>query len=160
MPHGRHIYAKAYDMTKEAMCAYPQSDHALPHWKGVLWCYAKCPSINLPHQETDDQYPDTSPSTRFHIYHIIARCTKHGRLPWTDKKICRKCQQDNASGKSTKIYTRNELLMMEATIYNFHTSFYIPENQKLAFDIPHVQIMDTNHSVESCQTAFKHRESF
>ena len=50
--------------------------------------------------------------------------------------------------------------MTETTIYNFHTSFYIPENQKLAFDIPHVQIMDTNHSVDSRQTAFKHRESF
>ena len=58
------------------------------------------------------------------------------------------------------IYTRKKLVMMETTIYNFHTSFYIPENQKLAFDIPHVQIMDTNHSVESRQTAFKHRESF
>ena len=50
MPHGRHIYTKAYDMAKAKMCAYPQSDHALPHWKFVFqWC-AKCPSINLPNQ--------------------------------------------------------------------------------------------------------------
>ena len=36
MTHGRHTYAKVSDMTKETMCAYPQSDHALPHCKSVL----------------------------------------------------------------------------------------------------------------------------
>ena len=35
IPHGRHIYAKAYDMAQATMCAYPQSDHSLPHWKCV-----------------------------------------------------------------------------------------------------------------------------
>ena len=28
MPHGRHIYSKAYDMEKATICAYSQSDHA------------------------------------------------------------------------------------------------------------------------------------
>ena len=36
MTHGRHIYAKASDMAQATMCAYPQSDRALPHWKCVL----------------------------------------------------------------------------------------------------------------------------
>ena len=36
MPHGNHIYAKAYDMAKSTMCEYSQSDHALPHWKCAL----------------------------------------------------------------------------------------------------------------------------
>ena len=31
MPHGRHIYAKASDMTKATMCTYPQYDHTLPY---------------------------------------------------------------------------------------------------------------------------------
>ena len=31
MPHGRHIYAKASDISKDTMCTYPQYDHALPH---------------------------------------------------------------------------------------------------------------------------------
>ena len=31
MPHGRHIYAKSYDMAKATMCANPYSDHTLPH---------------------------------------------------------------------------------------------------------------------------------
>ena len=49
---------------------------------------------------------------------------------------------------------------METTISNFHKSFLIPEIQKLAFQIPHVQILGTNNCVESRQTAFKRRKSF
>ena len=74
MPHGRHIYAKSYDMAKETMWANSQSDHALSHWKCVLRCCAQCPSINIPDQETYDNHPNPSPSIRFHIYHLIARC--------------------------------------------------------------------------------------
>ena len=93
-------------MEKASMCAYSQSDHTLPHWKCVLRCCAKRPSINISDQETDYQYPDTSPSIRVHVYHLIARCDKHERLPLTDKKCFREYQQDTASGQPTKIYTR------------------------------------------------------
>ena len=65
MPHGRHIYDKASDMAKDTMCTYPQSDHALPHWKCVLWCCAEFPCISLPDQEIDNQYSKTTPSIRF-----------------------------------------------------------------------------------------------
>ena len=99
MPNGRHIYAKAYGMAKATMCAYSQSDHALPHWKYVLRCFAQCPIINITEQETDDKHPKSSPSIHFHIYHLIARFTKHGRLPLTYKKSCRKCQHNTASLK-------------------------------------------------------------
>ena len=126
MPHGFHIYSKAYDMSKATMRTYTQSDHVLPHWKYVLRCCAKCPSINLPDQEKDYQYSITSPSIRFHIYHLFARCTTHVRIPLTDKNIFLKCKQDNFSEQSKNIYTRNELVMMETTISNFRTSFYIP----------------------------------
>ena len=88
MPHGRHIYAKSYDMEKVTMCANPQYDHVLPHWKCVLKCFAQCPRINIPDQETDDKHSNPSTSIRFHIYHLIARCTKHGRLRLTYKKSC------------------------------------------------------------------------
>ena len=97
MSHGSHIYSKAYDMAKATMCEYSQSDHALPHWKCGLRCCDKCPSINLPDQEIDDNYSETIPSIRFHVYHMIARCIKHSRLPLTDKKKFRKCQQNTAS---------------------------------------------------------------
>ena len=80
MPHGHHIYAKAYDIVLGTMCTYPQSDHSLPHWKCVLRGYAKRPCINLPYQEIDRNYEETIPSIRFHIYHIIGRCTARGRI--------------------------------------------------------------------------------
>ena len=132
----------------------------LPHWKFVLRCCAKFPGINLPDQETGDWYPDTSPSIRFHIYHLIANCKKHGRLPLTGKIVFRKCKQDTASEQSTNIYTRKELVMMDTTVSNFHTSFYIPEIHKLEFHIPHVQILGTNHCGNSLRTAFKRCEPF
>ena len=50
--------------------------------------------------------------------------------------------------------------MMETTISNFCTILYIPEIQKLAFHIPHVQILGINHCGKSRQTAFKLRKSF
>ena len=50
--------------------------------------------------------------------------------------------------------------MMETKIYSFHTRFYIPEIQKLAFHIPHLQILGTNHCGDSRRTTFKHSELF
>ena len=50
--------------------------------------------------------------------------------------------------------------MMETIISNFHTSFYIPAIQKLAFNIPHVQIQGTNNCGDSHRIVFKLRKSF
>ena len=50
--------------------------------------------------------------------------------------------------------------MMETTISDFRTSFYIPAIQKLAFHLPHVRIIGTNHCGDLRHTAFKCRELF
>ena len=50
MPHGSHIYANASDMVNATICTYPQSDHALPHWKCVLRRCDDFPYNNLPDQ--------------------------------------------------------------------------------------------------------------
>ena len=84
MPHGRHIYSKASYMANATLCTYPQSGHALPHWKCVLQCCADCPCINIPDQEKTKNHEETTPSIRFHIYHIIGRCTAHGRIAFKD----------------------------------------------------------------------------
>ena len=65
MPHVRHIYAKAYDMENATMCAYPQSKHALPHWKCVLWCCVDFPYINIPDQETNKNMKKQHPQLGF-----------------------------------------------------------------------------------------------
>ena len=111
-------------------------------------------------QEEIKKHDETTPSIRFHIYHIIGRFTSHGIIPLKDKKICCMCEQESLPDKSTKIYTRKELVMMETTISGFHTSFYIPSIQKLDFRLPHVRILGTNHCGEMQRTAFKRRELF
>ena len=50
--------------------------------------------------------------------------------------------------------------MVETTISDFRTSFYIRSIQKLAFHLPHVRILGTNHCGEMRRTAFKGRELF
>ena len=50
--------------------------------------------------------------------------------------------------------------MMETTISGFHTSFYIQAIQKLAFHLPHVYILGTNHCGAMQRKDFKRRELF
>ena len=52
------------------------------------------------------------------------------------------------------------IVIMETTIYDFDTSFYILAIQKLAFHLPHVRILGTNHCGEIRRTALKRRELF
>ena len=142
------------------MCKYSQSDHALPHWKCVLRCCADFPCINIPNHETYNNNSDTTPSIHFHIYHTIGRCIAHGRIPLKEKKIYYMYEQESLPDSSTKIYTRKELVMMDKTISDFHTCFFIPDIQKLAFNQPYVHILGTNHYGEMRRTAFKRRELF
>ena len=46
------------------------------------------------------------------------------------------------------------------SISDFHTSLYKPAIQNLAFHLPHVRILGTNHCSELRRTAFKRRELF
>ena len=50
--------------------------------------------------------------------------------------------------------------MMETTISDFRTSFYIPAIQKLDFHLPHVRILGINHCGAIKRTAFIKRELF
>ena len=64
-------------------------------------------------------------------------------------------KQESSSDESTTIYTRKELVIMETKISDFHTSFYIPAIQKLAFNLPNVRILGTHHCGEMPRTDFK-----
>ena len=50
--------------------------------------------------------------------------------------------------------------MMETTISDFHTSFYLQAIQNFAFHLPHVRILGTNHCGEMRRTSLKKRELF
>ena len=64
---------------------------------------------------------------------------------WKTKNIYYMCKQESSWDKCKNIYTRKELVMMETTISYFHNRFYIPSIQKLAFHLPHLRILRTNH---------------
>ena len=96
-------------------------------------------------------------TTKFHVYHLIARCSTHGRLPLNKKRVT-SVNMILIMNNPQNIYTRKELGMMETTIYNFYTSFYILEIQNLTFHIPHVKILGKNHYGNSRWTTFKHSE--
>ena len=49
---------------------------------------------------------------------------------------------------------------METKISEFRTSFYISYIQKLAFHLPHVRIIGTNHRGAMQRTAFKRHELY
>ena len=66
------------------------------------------------------------------------------------------CEQEYSPGKSTKVYTKKEQVIMETTISEFYTSFYIPAIQKLAFHLTH----DVCKIGTMRRTAFKRHESF
>ena len=142
-----------------AMCAYPPSQHALPNWKCVLRCFYILLRIDITYQESDNHYSNSYPSIRFHIYHLIARCTVHGRRPLDEKKHLRLCFQDPDTVTPANLYTRKELAMMEKYITDFHTSFYIPEIKKLEFQLPHVRILGPNHCGNKRHEAFKRRSA-
>ena len=70
------------------------------------------------------------------------------------------CKQESSPDKSTKIYTRKYLVMMETKISESHIRYYIPDIQKWYFHLPHVRIICTNHCGEMQHTAFKRFELF
>ena len=84
------------------------------------YCY-NFPHLDLPGQESDRHHSNT------YRYHKIASCVVHGRRTLDERKNCFLCLQDPSSVSPAKVYTINDLFMMETYTDDFHTSFYIPE---------------------------------
>ena len=68
------------------------------------------------------------------------------------------CKQESSSDKSTKIYTRKELLMMDTTISDFIPDTIFHPSKSWLFNLPHVCILGINHCDEMRRTAFKRRK--
>ena len=143
-------------MEMATMCAYPQYQHALPHWKCEFCCCYNFPRGYIPGQESDRHIFNTSPTITFHFYLLITCCTVHGRRPLDERKICRLCLKYPASVSPAKPYTRKKLVVMETYIDDFCTIFYIPEIKNISFHLPHVHILGTNHFGNTHREAFKH----
>ena len=63
--------------------------------------------------------------------------------------------QDTATVTPAKLYTIKELVVVETSIADFHTSVYIPEIENLAFHLPRVRVLGTRHCVNTHREAFK-----
>ena len=50
------------------------------------------------------------------------------------------------------------LVLKECNIADFHKNFYKPTTQKLAFHLPYVRILGTNHCGKMRKEAFKERQ--
>ena len=111
MAHVCHIYATKSDMNVATICAYPPSQHALPHWKCVLHCCYNLPPIHLIDQESDMHHSNAYPSICFHIYHLVACFTVHGRHTLDEKKICHLCVSISGYCDTWKIYTLEKSLL-------------------------------------------------
>ena len=70
------------------------------------------------------------------------------------------CLHDTYYMPPTKLYTRKDIVIMEISISCFHTSFYIPEIQRLAFHLPYVRILVTHHCGNTRCEAFKYPCTF
>ena len=63
-------------------CPCTSNHHGIPHWKCVLRCSDKCPSISITHKDTNKNATDKFSKTRFHVYHNVSRCTVHDIHPY------------------------------------------------------------------------------
>ena len=75
--------------------------------------------------------------------------------PYVINKTCRFCLKYPYTVSTTKLYTRREIFMMQISIDDFHTSFYIPAIKKLSFHLTNVRIIGTNNCGNTCHEAFK-----
>ena len=154
MTHGGNIYKTSYEMDMSTMCAYPTSQHALLHWKCVLRCCESFSRIDLPCRQSVRHHSNTSPTIRFHVYHLIAHYTVHVRSLLDEENFCCQCLFDPASVPPEK-YIQEKILCSY-----FHTSFYIPSIKKLSFNLPHLHILGIHNCGNTLSEVFKHRRAF
>ena len=81
----------------------------------------------------------------------------HRRHPYHEKTTCLLYSTSPSSDRTSKVYTRKELVLIETPIIEFHEKFYIKKIQKLAFHLPHVCIRGIHHFVKELLKEFKLR---
>ena len=88
------IFMPKHMVWQRQKCAHIHSQ--IMHYHTGNFYYGVAPSVhvfgNLPDQETDDYYSNTTSSILFNNYHIILRYTAHGRNMLNDKKTCHMCK--------------------------------------------------------------------
>ena len=157
-PNDNPLHKRACDAAMSTMCPCPSEHLDLPHWKCVLRCCAGCPILPVPAEELNPLSDVRHIS--FHCYKNVTRCSKHGRRPLNEINKCIECAQEDNDSCDARVYTRKEMILMHTTIEKFHSDFYGPAISKLAFHLPHVAILGTNHCGKLRRQAFGRRRHF
>ena len=78
------------------------------HWKGVLGCCEKCPSIGIPGQESNRDETHMCPKMLLHVNRLLSYCTVHGICTYEEKHI--PCVIQFQKYIKMKNYTKKEFL--------------------------------------------------
>ena len=113
------------------------------HFTSVSCFCEQLPCTDLTFQESYQQNSKTCPTIRLHVYKIYSFYTNHDIFTPYRKK-CQLCSSVLALEPNTKIHTGKYFVMMETSISEFNTCFYIPKKQKLEFHLTHVHIIETD----------------
>ena len=132
-------------MAISTMCDFPYYQHTLPHWKNVLHFCSRFPIIFTPNQLLVGNTPTKLPTIYFHVYKFVTHCTVSRKMQLSRIiKISVVFHSANCRIKQ-KIYSRKGLVITKTYNSDFHKKFYITEIQKIAFNLPHLHILDTQN---------------
>ena len=139
----------------ESMFPYNSEHNAMNHWKCVLRCCDKCPSMVIPNQEANRDTPHTYPKIHFHVYINVSHCTMHGIHPNGENTTCCMFSTVASADTTEKIYTQKDIVLLQKYITESHKKFYILAIQKLVFNFTHVHIIGTHNCGKEHRKAFK-----
>ena len=111
-------------MAMSTMCPCTNEHHGPPHQKFLLRCCDNWPSIILPSQEVNKDTTNMCLTIWFYIYHNVLRCTVHGRHTYHKLTTFSLCSTAMSSDKTSKVYTRKELVLIERSITEFHGKIF------------------------------------
>ena len=78
-----------------------------------MLCFTQCPHIDITSTESDQNNSYVITTINFHVYHLIALYTVHGRRPFNENKQCQLCEAPSDSIVNAKQYTIKEVVIME-----------------------------------------------
>ena len=92
---------------------------------------------------------------KFHILEYISKFSNRGIRVIEYDKTCSECNKLNSDVEKWKIYTNKVLAFIEETIYKFIKYYYIPEIEKIAFHLAHIQIIGKDKCGVTIKDAMK-----
>ena len=110
LPHSLYWCRHGY------LCPCLSQHHGLPHWKCVLLCCKKCPSLSISFLEKNKDAMNVCSTIHFHVYRNVSCCTMRVQRLQEYHTICSVCSTASSSVPTVKTYTRREFVFLETSI--------------------------------------------